>query len=448
GDDKRRLLAATRVLLNIHRGDEPYFEWLRFIEAFHCGAVVVSEPSIDTAPFVAGRHFVSAAPDALPYVLDAVLDDPDRLQEIRAAAYDELRRHPFSRSLDRLVSAARSLTDARLPHSLPSFTRTTPHAHPGDALLSVDATSPESIMRQQLRELRLDLQGIRRQLTGLQRIVLDPAAVEGAPTTTVCASIAHQLADDAPVVSAVMALYNHGDFVTEALDSTIAAARDVPFEVIVVDDGSTDDSRQIVIDWVRAHPSVRAQVVAHRVNQGLPYARNTGLAAARGEFVFVLDADNEILPDAFATLLEPLTADPRASFSYGLLEAFNQDGAVGSMGLWPWQPKRLRNGNYIDAMAMVRATALRDLDGYTTDRRLYGWEDYDLWCRMAEAGGYGVQIPNFVGRYRRSATSMVSLSNVSEVPAFTALAERCPRLMSGDFDDIEVGGYVGTVSGR
>jgi len=147
-------------------------------------------------------------------------------------------------------------------------------------------------------------------------------------------------------------------------------------------------------------------------------------------------------------LLEPLTADPRASFSYGLLEAFNQDGAVGSMGLWPWQPKRLRNGNYIDAMAMVRATALRDLDGYTTDRRLYGWEDYDLWCRMAEAGGYGVQIPNFVGRYRRSATSMVSLSNVSEVPAFTALAERCPRLMSGDFDDIEVGGYVGTVSGR
>jgi glycosyltransferase involved in cell wall biosynthesis len=183
---------------------------------------------------------------------------------------------------------------------------------------------------------------------------------------------------------------------------------------------------------------VPARLIGHRSNQGLPYARNTALAAANGEFVFVLDADNEILPGAFAVLLEALLAHPTASLSYGMLEAFNETGSVATMGMWPWQPKRLRNGNYIDAMALVRTEHARSMGGYTTDRRLYGWEDYDLWCRIAEAGGHGVSVQNFVARYRRVATSMVALSNVSQVPAFVALTEHCPQLMAGELDHIEV----------
>jgi hypothetical protein len=125
-----------------------------------------------------------------------------------------------------------------------------------------------------------------------------------------------------------------------------------------------------------------------------------------------------------------------------MLEAFTEAGPVATMGMWPFQPKRLRNGNYIDAMALVRTATAREMGGYTTDRRLYGWEDYDLWCRLAEVGRHGVNVQNFVARYRRSATSMVALSNVSQVPAFVALTERCPRLMAGDFDHIEVPAHV------
>lgn len=438
GEAKRRLMADSRLLLNIHRSDEPYFEWLRFIEAFHCGVPVLTEPSIATAPYVAGRHFISAAPDSLPYVLDAVLDDTDRLQSVRSAAYDELRRHPFSRSLEQLVSVAAGLTDRPLPAALPPFTRRAPHPHPFDKLLALDSDSPESIMRQQLRELRLEMQGVRRQLTAIQRSIVDPHALDGPPTSELACSIAHQLTNETPVVSVIMALFNHSEFVSAALDSTIAGAGEVSYELIVVDDGSTDDSRDTVIAWLHAHPWVRARVIGHRFNQGLPYARNTALAAAQGEFVFVLDADNEVLPGAFQTLLQPLLADPDSSFAYGMLDAFTHNGSVATMGMWPWQPKRLRNGNYIDAMALIRTSTVRDMAGYTTDRRLYGWEDYDLWCRLAEAGRYGRQVPNFVARYRRSPTSMVALSNVSQVPAFAALAERCPRLMGGDLDHVEV----------
>jgi hypothetical protein len=84
--------------------------------------------------------------------------------------------------------------------------------------------------------------------------------------------------------------------------------------------------------------------------------------------------------------------------------------------------------NYLDALALVRRSALDELGGYTTDLRLYGWEDYDLWCRVADRGMRGVQVPEFVARYRVSPNSMISLTNLSDQEAREALAERSPRL--------------------
>ena len=84
-------------------------------------------------------------------------------------------------------------------------------------------------------------------------------------------------------------------------------------------------------------------------------------------------------------------------------------------------------GNYIDAMAMVRTAVLRPIGGYATDRRLHGWEDYDLWLTLAELGYRGVLVPAIVGRYRVSSGSMLSQTNVSTVSAFAALAERHRR---------------------
>lgn len=439
GDAKRQLLADSRLLLNIHRGDEPYFEWLRFIEAFHCGVPVLSEPSLHTEPYVAGRHFLSAHPDSLPGVIEAVLADPQRLDAVRHDAYDELRRHPFARSLDQLVDVARGLTENPVPSSLPPLTRTRPLAHPLDEVRTLDVDSDMSVLRQSMREVRLDMQGLRRQLATVEALLSDPNAARAPATAVACTSIAQAMATDAPTVSVVMALYNHADYVREALDSTVPGADGMSFEIVVVDDGSTDSSFDVVKEWVQAHPWVRSRLIRHRANRGLPHARNTAIAAATGEFAFVLDADNEILPGAFTRLVEALRTNPEARFAYGMLEAFNNADSIDTMGVWPWQPKRLRNGNYIDAMAMIRMQVLRDMGGYTTDRRLYGWEDYELWCRIAESGAYGVQLPNFVARYRRSITSMVALSNVSDIAAFAALRESCPKLMGGQLDDVEIG---------
>ena len=75
-DGKWDLLTRAKIVLNIHQGDEPYFEWLRALDAIHAGAVVVTEHSGGIAPLVAGEHLLAAAPESLPFVLDAALRDP------------------------------------------------------------------------------------------------------------------------------------------------------------------------------------------------------------------------------------------------------------------------------------------------------------------------------------------------------------------------------------
>src|SRR5207248_6343540 len=113
----------------------------------------------------------------------------------------------------------------------------------------------------------------------------------------------------------------------------------------------------------------------------------------------------------------------------GMLTGFDQDGHRHLLSWLPWDPNRLRAGNYVDAMALLRVPVLRSMGGYTTDRRLYGWEDYELYCRLAEGGHTGAFLPEIMARYRVSPTSMVSFSNMSVSTAFTALKERCPNLM-------------------
>ena len=203
-------------------------------------------------------------------------------------------------------------------------------------------------------------------------------------------------------MSVIVSLYNYEGHIEAALDSVAAGAfRD--FELIVVDDASTDDSLGRALLWAGRHPDVAALVLRQRSNRGLAHARNTGLDFARGEFVFILDADNEVYPHCLDRLVEALDADPGAAFAYGMSERFDDDGSHGLVSVGGWNPRRLRQVNHIDAMAMIRTEALHEMDGYTSDERLHGWEDYDLWCGMAERDWSGHAVREILARYRAGA---------------------------------------------
>ena len=96
---------------------------------------------------------------------------------------------------------------------------------------------------------------------------------------------------DAPLVSVIIPCYNASRFLAEAIESVLAQTHE-NLELVVVDDGSTDDSREIVRGFGER---VRSEPLPH--NQGVNFARNRGVEVARGEFVQFLDSDDLLRPE-------------------------------------------------------------------------------------------------------------------------------------------------------
>jgi hypothetical protein len=437
GDSKFDLLSRSKVIVNLHQGDSPYFEWLRIVQAVSNGAVVVTEHSRDYEPLLPGKHFLSGRPESLHLLAEMVLDNGELRWKYQTEAYDFLRGQLRLRDgVAKLIKTAQKIAKGAPvprndhaffmqpppdPERLPLFAQQTfiPASGRGD--------SDAQVVRRALKDIKLDLRALRNQQHRLE-LAVDagrmPPKIELIKQSSAYSSFT-------PTTSVLMALYNYEDHVEAALSSLIAS-EERSWEVIVVDDGSSDKSRQVVSEWIDDHSDIAAVLLAHPVNRGLAHSRNAALDWARGEFSFVLDADNEIFPTCLGRLGDALCQQPNAVFAYGILERFGAGKSLGLMGVLPWDPERLRTGNYIDAMALMRTSIVRNrLGGYVIDPRFHGWEDYELWCRIANSGYSVAHVQEIVARYRSTQHSMLSLTNLSVTDAFSLMTERYPRLMSG-----------------
>lgn len=437
GEEKRRLLARAKVLLNIHGDDEPYFEWLRVAEAICAGCVVVTEHSTDLEPLIAGQHLVSGRLETLGLLAAAVVDDDSIRAKLSEAAYARLRSEaPLSIAAERLRAAAIRVA------AVPVEQEAAQAAWVGGVRAKVNrreptlrqphkvnyATRGEGASLRALKQVLQQLTAIRRDLAAqalASRRRSDPAP------HTVREHVSPGWSLGAPPsVSVVIPLYNQADLVRDALDSVLSSQR-TDWEILVVDDGSTDGSGDVVRAFIDAHPYRRCLLLRHEVNRGLAPARNTGAEYARADRLLMLDSDNTIGAHAIGRLIDALEADPTASFAYGILARFTDAGPAGLLSLFGWDPARLRTANYIDALALIRREALIAMRGYTSDPRLMGWEDYDLWVRLAEAGCHGAFVPEIVAHYRAGHGSMISTTNLSVTDAYGALVEHAPKLMHG-----------------
>lgn len=120
-----------------------------------------------------------------------------------------------------------------------------------------------------------------------------------------------------PVVTAIIIVLNGAEFIAEAITS-IADQTWPSWELVVVDDGSTDATRSIVTTFVDRHPG-RIQLVQHddQRNHGMSASRNLGLASARGDYVAFLDADDVWLPTKLAEQVAILQTEPTTAMVYG-----------------------------------------------------------------------------------------------------------------------------------
>lgn len=427
GERRWAALRRAKVIVNVHRDELGYLEWLRVIGAMLNGCVVLTEHSTGFQPLVPGEHFVSASYNRLPFVLDALLLDPQRIAAIRGAAYDLVRAQlplsqtvaPLVRELER-VAAEPAARELRVPAPLLPLPRA-PDAQPTEYERIFTHRSDLDRVKSGIKELVLGQAQLRRQLDRV-------AADVGGSDVALPDRIELRGDRDRDVrVSVLLTVYNYADVVREAIAS-VAGADYERYELIVVDDCSRDDSLAAIRAELDMHPWLTATIVARGQNQGLAAARNCAAEHARGELVFILDADNQVYPHALGRLVAALEREPDAGFAYGIIECFGPEGPRDLMSWHGWDPARLRYGNYIDAMAMVRRATLLDAGGYTRDERLWGWEDFALWCRFASRGVRGVRVPEILTRYRTGVHSMLMTTDIDATSAWSALVEQNPFL--------------------
>ena len=204
-----------------------------------------------------------------------------------------------------------------------------------------------------------------------------------------------------PLVSVIIPCYNQGHFLSEAIESALRQTHQ-PIEIIVVDDGSTDDT-SIVATSYKAVRCVR------QTNRGLAAARNRGLQESAGNCLVFLDADDRLRPQAVALGLRCLKDCLRAAFSYGKCDLIDVDGRLIGPSERPIlhgdHYLRLLHGNFLPNPAAIifRREALEAVGGFRS--QLLGVEDYDLCLRLARvysACGY----PEVVADYRQHGASL------------------------------------------
>ncbi len=208
-------------------------------------------------------------------------------------------------------------------------------------------------------------------------------------------------------VTVGMTSFNYEAHLGEALQSVLDQTME-SIDLVVVDDGSRDGSVALLLDWAARNRLRfnRLRILETASNAGLGGARNVVFDQAETPWVTVLDSDNRLAPDACARMLAALDAEPLAAFAYPRLRQFGGGDAV--MGAEPFDPQRLKSGNYIDAMATVAKWAWAAGGGYYVRRDAMGWEDFSLWCRLVELGQFGVPVADELAFYRVHPGSMVN----------------------------------------
>jgi len=212
-------------------------------------------------------------------------------------------------------------------------------------------------------------------------------------------------------VSVIIPCYNQGEFIREAMQS-VSESDFEDYEIIIVNDGSTDDiTLQVFKELEQDFLNKRNVTIVTQENSGLASARNSGIQLARGEYILPLDADDKIRPHYLSRAVEILDSSPEVGVVYPYAQLFGE-----REGIWEFpqfDPKRLLLHNFAVASSVYRKEIWDECDGYDPEMR-QGYEDWEFWIRAMKKGWRFHLIDEVMFDYRTKKDSMVTACNIPE----------------------------------
>jgi|GEM_PF-290482 len=206
--------------------------------------------------------------------------------------------------------------------------------------------------------------------------------------------------------SVIIPCFNQGEFLVGAIASAEESIN-VDYEIIIIDDGSTDPKTQRILVSLEAS----GYRIIRQQNQGLANARNRGISIAKGQYILPLDADNRIRPDYLCKAIDILEHSPQVGIVYGDLEYFGEQ--TGIRNVPDFNLDILLIENYIDACAVIRKTVWESCGGYDANiPDKLGYEDWDLWLSASEQGWQFHHIAEVLFDYYVRSHSMVSACKI------------------------------------
>lgn len=199
-----------------------------------------------------------------------------------------------------------------------------------------------------------------------------------------------------PLVSVLMPVYNGEKYLAEAIDSILQQTY-THFELLVINDGSTDASEQIILSYNDA----RIRYVQNEQNSGLIFTLNKGIDLAAGQYIARMDADDVCMPNRLALQVAFLEQNPQVGMCGASAYRMDAEGKIlGKMGKICdsalLRASLLFSSPYIHPLMMIR-TSLLQANKYNADYKHV--EDFELWTRLAEQTE-GANLPDYLLRYR------------------------------------------------
>jgi len=194
-----------------------------------------------------------------------------------------------------------------------------------------------------------------------------------------------------PLVSVIMPCYNGEKFIAEAIESVLNQTYQ-NWELIIIDDGSTDNSKKIIKQYRIADK--RIQYIQHKKNKGIPFARNTGIKVSNGEFITLLDQDDKWLPNKLDLQLNKFyTSKPKTGLVFGNINTTDSYGNTIckskniKINFAKINQRDLIRHLFLNCFipsitVMFKRECIKEVGGFD-ESILWGGDDYDLWLRLA-----------------------------------------------------------------